>query len=444
MSASPEAKLLGFLHQLHQKKHLHELQFFMTNETKQAIPYQSAAYFEKTLTGKSEIKSLSGVTKVDRHTPQAQHIEHITNHLIKAATDKPTLLMEDIEQLDPELLKDWPHLGHHICLMLFYNKHDEVIGGLILFGTQTFESIRNIAQYLSTAYGDKVQAFKKERKVKQKYQDLTKNKRRAVIIAAIVVIVIFCFPIRMSVLAKAQIIPKNPDIIAAPLQGVIQHIYPRPNSEVTKGTILFSYDKTKLKNELMIAKRQYHVAKAKYRGSVQQGFADNDSRNNINALRFMSEKAQSEANYARALLKQSDVKAASSGILIYSNKNDWIGRPVELGEKIMMIAKQDQKEFEIWLPVDETINFKTGDPVVVFPNNSPLSSIDGVITHTSFDAQMTPENVLAYRLTAKINGKANNIRFGEQGTAKVYGERVSLIYYLFRRPISALRQTLGW
>ena len=35
-------------------------------------------------------------------------------------------------------------------------------------------------------------------------------------------------------------------------------------------------------------------------------------------------------------------------------------------------------------------------------------------------------------------------RIGLRGTAKVYGEKVSLFYYLFRRPITYLRQHLGW
>jgi hypothetical protein len=30
-----------------------------------------------------------------------------------------------------------------------------------------------------------------------------------------------------------------------------------------------------------------------------------------------------------------------------------------------------------------------------------------------------------------------------QGTAKMYGERVSVFFYLFRRPISYVRQLLG-
>jgi hypothetical protein len=32
---------------------------------------------------------------------------------------------------------------------------------------------------------------------------------------------------------------------------------------------------------------------------------------------------------------------------------------------------------------------------------------------------------------------------GLKGTAKIYGDKVPLFYYLMRRPISALRQTFG-
>ena len=34
-------------------------------------------------------------------------------------------------------------------------------------------------------------------------------------------------------------------------------------------------------------------------------------------------------------------------------------------------------------------------------------------------------------------------RIGLRGTAKVYGSKVSLFYYLFRKPITFMRQLIG-
>ena len=36
------------------------------------------------------------------------------------------------------------------------------------------------------------------------------------------------------------------------------------------------------------------------------------------------------------------------------------------------------------------------------------------------------------------------VRIGLRGTAKIYGDRVLLGYYLFRRPLATLRGWTGW
>jgi len=38
---------------------------------------------------------------------------------------------------------------------------------------------------------------------------------------------------------------------------------------------------------------------------------------------------------------------------------------------------------------------------------------------------------------------SSEFRIGWQGSAKIYGERVTLFTYLFRRPISAIRPWIG-
>ena len=51
--------------------------------------------------------------------------------------------------------------------------------------------------------------------------------------------------------------------------------------------------------------------------------------------------------------------------------------------------------------------------------------------------------MLAYRVEASIVEPEIDVRIGLQGSAKIYGSKVSLFFYLFRRPISALRQFTG-
>jgi hypothetical protein len=52
--------------------------------------------------------------------------------------------------------------------------------------------------------------------------------------------------------------------------------------------------------------------------------------------------------------------------------------------------------------------------------------------------------VLGYRLKASFADGTRIPRIGLRGTAKIYGEQVSLFYYLMRRPLAALRQLIGF
>ena len=152
---------------------------------------------------------------------------------------------------------------------------------------------------------------------------------------------------------------------------------------------------------------------------------------------------QAERDYALELLQQVEIKAQAPGILIYSDKADWVGRPVQVGQQIMQIADPKEISLRIYLPVEDSIFLVEGADAKIFLDVDPLKSIDAVVTYSSYEAEVTPDNILAYRIEAEFKDPNEIQRIGLQGTAKIYGERVSLFFYLFRRPLATLRQIIG-
>jgi len=152
---------------------------------------------------------------------------------------------------------------------------------------------------------------------------------------------------------------------------------------------------------------------------------------------------KAEMDYQKALLDRIQVRAPRAGIAVFADRNDWIGRPVDIGQKIMTIAGPRDTWLEIWVPVEDAINLEPGAGVRFFLNIDPLSPFDGTLKQTSFEAERSPSDVLAYRLKAEFSGAAANPRLGLKGTAKVYGARTTLFYFLFRRPLAAVRRLLG-
>ena len=77
-------------------------------------------------------------------------------------------------------------------------------------------------------------------------------------------------------------------------------------------------------------------------------------------------------------------------------------------------------------------------------DGNPMKSLEGKLLRASYQPSLSPEGILSYKLTASYEGDANKLpRIGLRGTAKVYGSEVSVFYYLFRKPITFMRQLIG-
>ncbi len=115
-----------------------------------------------------------------------------------------------------------------------------------------------------------------------------------------------------------------------------------------------------------------------------------------------------------------------------------------IGERILTIADPDRAELEIRLSVPDAITLVPGAPIAFFLNVAPERSNSAVLRYASYEATLSPDGVLSYRLKASFGDGQAPPRIGLKGTAKIYGERVSLFYFLMRRPLAALRQVVGF
>jgi hypothetical protein len=98
------------------------------------------------------------------------------------------------------------------------------------------------------------------------------------------------------------------------------------------------------------------------------------------------------------------------------------------------------------LPVKDAISLNHGNNVTFYLDIDPLNPIFFKVNYSSFEPNITPNQIIAYRIIANriiTKDKVFQPRIGLQGTAKLYGDKVSLAYYLLRRPITFIRQQIG-
>ncbi|KAK44007.1 multidrug transporter, partial [Caballeronia jiangsuensis] len=270
--------------------------------------------------------------------------------------------------------------------------------------------------------------------------------RRHVLVACAAAALLLFVPVRQTVLAPAEIVSGSARIISSPIDGVIASLAVRPNQRVDAGALLFSLDETSLKSRVDVLQRQVAVADAELTAASQRAFDNAQSKNELTVLNGVAEQRRAELAAVTAQLQRTRVFAPENGVAVFSDPNDWIGKPVITGERILQLADPGKPAILIHLAVADAIALDPGDEVTLYLTAWPLAPLHGRIVETSYEAKATEDDIVAYRLLASVDDDANereHARLGLHGTAKLYGRPVSLAYYLLRRPLAALRAWTG-
>ena len=117
----------------------------------------------------------------------------------------------------------------------------------------------------------------------------------------------------------------------------------------------------------------------------------------------------------------------------------------------MRLANPESVEFKINLAVSDSIILEEDAHVRVFLDSAPLDPVNAALIRSSYSVEKSDSDNLVFPLIAGLNTSQNEsghidgkpIRIGLRGTAQVYGSYVPLVFNLFRKPLSAMRQFLG-
>ena len=429
-------------------ENIDQLAFHIVNHTIKIAPYAQALLWTEGTFG-IKIIAVSGVSVINHTSP---YIALLEKKII------PKILKENpsVTKFNTEIYADdFSEYAGYIfpwCLSLPFYSYDvgkneknivhKVKSGLILLSKQDWgdvelEKLTNIVEYYKYLW---------DLFLKQSNYNIDRLRQLRKIKYAIlaVVLVILIYPLKDSILVPAEIAPMEPSVISPSLSGMISEIYVKPNDTVKKGQKLFKLDTISLENKYKQALENLLVAQEKFRKAYQHSYSDPDSKSELKVLETQIQIADDEVKYNKSLLERAIIRADFAGTVIFSDPKNWLGRPVEIGERVMLLADDNKKQLDIFIHVDDLIELPNNAQVVFYPNPRPLDTISGEIRFISKQAELQPDNSLAYYTVGNIDMKeAAKYQFGIKGTAKVYGYRVVLAYYLFRRPYSWLRRSLG-
>lgn len=413
------------------------LGFVAVNETRAVFAYRQAALWRESNGG---VVALSGVPQVEHDAPYVQWL----TRLFRAIAPVNAPMAIDPAALSALQAEEWPNwLPQHALAIPLTAAVGGLRGVLLLAREQAWtDEERALAGELGTLFGHALHALRPRASLWHQLRGVLRR-RRMWWKVAMGLLVVCLVPVRLSALAQAEVTPADPFVVRAPLDGVIDRMQVAPNQPVAAGTPLFDLDATTLRSRYATARKAYEAAQQEYQQSAQQAVTDDKSRLQMAERRGELAQKAVDMTYTADQLARVQVKAEREGVAVFADVNDWIGKAVSVGEKVLVLADPSKVELTGYLPVADQIALKPGADVTFYPKASPFTAYHATVETVAYRAVPTDEALLAYRVKARFVDKGALPRLGLMGTARLYAGRVPLIYYVLRRPLASLRQWLG-
>lgn len=433
-----------------------ELAFQAVNATRTLFPYRQAALWFRD----GGVHTLSGVVGVEANAPYALWLESLCRVLAeqhRAATP----LVVDVTQLPPAIQSEWRHwLPANAVWLPLSQATDttaaaaQVEGGLLLAGdaVASAQQLALLAEWMdiwqhawraARPQGRWSLSHLPGRLLGWWQVDSSRQRwRRRAGVALALLAVLLC-PVHLTVLAPGELVAAQPAVLRAPMDGVVEQIHVQPNEMVKQGQLLFNLDEAQLASRLEVSEQALQTAEAEYRQFAQLALGDVRSKSQLAALAGKIGERRAEQAFLTAQRQRAQVLAPHDGMVLFDAPSEWMGKPVQTGERVMRIAQPDAVEVEAWLPIGDAIALQPGAPVQLYLAADPLAAVLAQVRYVAYDAVARPDGQYAYRVRAQLLKAGTTQRIGLKGTAKLQGERVSLVYWMVRKPWASIRQWMA-
>lgn len=413
------------------------LAYTIVNETGRLVPYSRAALALGEPGGRLRLEAVSAVSAFERDGPFARWLARVLPAL--PARDIAAVTAGD---LPDALRQEWAeHAASAVLWVPLLDRDGARVGGLWLAREAPFaDAERVLLEQLADAYAHAIVALLEPRR----RAGARKTRNRLAAGAVLAAVAAGFLPVPRSALAPGEIAARDAIVVAAPMDGVVKGVEVAPNARVAAGELLARYDEAPLRARRDLAARALDVARADLRRAQQGAFGDRQSAAQVALLEAQTRLRETELAAAEEFLARAELRAERDGIAVFADREEWTGRPVRTGERILRLADPAKVELRIDVPPADAGILVPGARVVFFLDAEPLRPLGARLARASYETARTADGAFAHRAVAELDeGAAPPPRIGLKGTAKIEGPDAPLALYLLRRPLAALRQHLG-
>lgn len=391
------------------------------------------------------LDAISGLPAVDRSLPVVRDVERTVSSLGHEHRSQKSYVFDLLDPNNEFELFDSRYPYRAMLWVPYCVRGGEPLGGMLLAREKAWtEQDIVVARRLADIIAHAKALLLAEPRLNARIVSALKLRRWFLAGAVAVLTAVMAIPVPMTTLSPFEIVPRGAFVTAAPIEGVIESVFVHPGAYVKKGQPLVQIADTVLRNRLEISEREIIVSKARLKKASQLAFDDLTGRHELRLAMADQALKTAERDFARDVLNRSKIKSKRSGVALFADRQELIGKPVTLGEKIMRIADPKQVEVAIYVGVSDAIALKRGAKVRLFLDSDPIKPRDATVKFTDYRARPREGGALSYRVVASLTDQEASLpRLGVRGTAKLFGESVPLAFFLLRKPLSTLRQWSG-
>lgn len=419
--------------------------FIILNDTIHLAQYNRAALWD--LEGKQPvILGISGQAKVKQHAEIVEKWATLVEHL--KDPNKSTVLSEADFSEGQEIWRDLQQKTASTVLWIPIFVQDKPVLGLWLenweeAAASTAEETMNVVtQFLAPGYGSAWQKFQKPLSLKR-LKHIDPRFVFALILASFISLFLVHIPLR--IVAPCEVVPKDPFLVTAPLDGIIEKVTVQPGQIVAHGDVVAEYDKRVPLQTLKAAEKSVQMVQSEADRAMTLGLKDNRSLTELGVLNLKLEKEKVNRDILQYQASQLTIHAPEDGIVIMEDPDQWRGKPVKVGEKILVVSDPSQTKIRIWLPENDNISLAPSRNVDIFLNADPENTYPAILVYVANDSTISPQKVPSFIADAewKEGKMPPDVKLGLKGSAIVYGEDVSIFYFIFRKPWAYFRSYTG-
>jgi multidrug resistance efflux pump len=442
VSPHPALGLLDFERRMQTAASHREVAFRAVNDSSQVLRFDQAVLWRQDIFSRPLVASASGLADVSADSPYQQWLVRLIQAITPDQFDAPKAwVLAELPEAVVADGADWAPAQTVHCPLRGPN--GALLGGILFFRAQPYsEQELAAAEWIARSTGYALWAWRSEHSRARSWLKSGVAWKALALVAALAALAAL-IPVRLSALAPAEITPLRPIPVTSPLDAVVREIVVKPNQIVKAGELLAVLDDTTLRNRLEVAAKSLDIARADLQRATFKSFSDEASRLELQVLNARVQEKMAEAAYLTELLGKSQLLAPQGGVAVFTSQDEWRGRPVQVGERVMMIADPSIIDVTIYVPPDDAVELEAGAKVELLLHVDPLSPLDAEIERASYEATPMPDGTLAYVTRARLLPEQGLPRIGLRGTAKVYAGQVTLGYYLMRKPLAFLRRSLG-